>query len=389
MNKKYTLYQAKKWIIYFVIITVVMVVIYLYGVLNVDVGVYLDTYSGNWRFGSYSYASSAFDYIAYPALILSVIPPFFVYSDRTSRTRTDTYRQTPFSQRSLRTHKLLIALVMYFAAIIVTFLIGILFFGIEIATFETSEIRRVQTYNFGYYILALLVLLVECGLAYFVNCFFVSLGNNAVTQVVFLACGSLFLAFLPNLAEGYIYLGDADISLYNLSFTQFYSLSWMDSIFEPLICEYTTYNGLNDNYLTNIIVSIVVTHVVGAGCGFLCFFLKDPSGEKAGTPGCYCLPIRLIVPLTFVVFYISMYTWGFGILSAVFTILMLVLHYVVLILVNKSPKLDKYDLIFNLSAIGLVLLWFGILGICNHFDRYVDTEETVTLINGVMNALHG
>ncbi len=84
-----------------------------------------------------------------------------------------------------------------------------------------------------------------------------------------------------------------------------------------------------------------------------------------------------------------MYTWGFGILSAVFTILMLVLHYVVLILVNKSPKLDKYDLIFNLSAIGLVLLWFGILGICNHFDRYVDTEETVTLINGVMNALHG
>ena len=388
MNKKYVLYQAKKWIVPFVILTAVMTLIFVFGVFNVDVGVYMVSYSGNWRIGSTNCAS---DFLMYPAVILTVVPPFIVYSDRTSRTQTDTYRQTPFGSRSLRAHRLLIALAMYLFSVIIAFLIGILCFGIQIAAFETSETMRVQNYNFGYYFLELFALLCECALTYFVNCFFVSLGNNKTTQVVFLLCGSALLSMLPSILVDYCEecAMNYEITTYSLSFTQFYSLTWMDSVFEPLISEYSGFNGISDAYMNNYIVSTVFVHVIGAAAAFACFFIKDPSGETAGTPGCGNKAVQLIVPPTFLFLYMMEFQfYEYSVMLGILPLLTVILHYVALMLVNKSPKLGKFDLIFNLSSIGLALVLGLIMLICQNVVDVPMPIESVNSIIGEANALY-
>ncbi len=388
MNKKYVLYQAKKWIVPFVILTAIMTLVFLFGVFNVDVGVYM-CLSGNWKIGSTNCAS---DFLMYPAVILTIVPPFMVYSDRTSRTQTDTYRQTPFVSRSLRAHRLLIALAMYLISVIIAFLIGILCFGIQIATFETSETIRVQNYNFGYYFLELLVLLCECVLTYFVNCFFVSLGNNKTTQVIFLLCGCALLSMLPSILVDYCEecARNYEITTEYLSFTQFYSLTWMDFIFEPLICEFSSFDGIGDAYMNNYIVSTVFVHVIGAAAAFACFFIKDPSGENAGTPGCRNKAVQLIVPLTFLFLYMLDLQYGntSPVMLSILLLLTVVLHYVVVMLVNKTPKLGKFDLIFNLSSMGLALVLGLIMLICRNVIEVEMPIESVNSIIGEVNALY-
>ncbi len=379
MNKKFTLWQTKKWITPYLICTIILAAIFISGMSFMDVGVYTNTASGNLRVGT---GSAYLEDLAYPALIMSVIPPFLVYSDRTSRTKTDTYRQTPFTKRGYRAHKLIIALVMYLISVTIAFLLGMLVFGIKVASFEVTDSQYVYTFYTGYYFLAWIVILAECACAYFVNCFFVSLGSNRISQVIFLICASYFLSQIMYGAVTYYYTVTLNlIETDNLSLSQFQCFNWLADVFDSLIL--TNCVPEIDCY-TNFVVSMVLYHVIAAGLGFLCFFLKEPSGEKAGRGGYSNFACRFIVPATFCLLYMELLlTISFSALDILYILLLLVAHYVLLLLIDKSAKLDKPDIIINLSDIGVVLLLVGMVfvlrAIVNAFDAVpADSLEIVS-----------
>lgn len=240
--------------------------------------------------------------IIIPTLIASTIWPIAIFSYQTSHIRSDFFCQIPLKEKELR--KIRIFLNLTILEVITTFVywIGILFIATAQMSANANEAYFIifpYYYQYGYFVLYYLILVIAIALNFFVSSYFISLGTRTIESIMYLIFGQLFLAFvftsilLPiNSIASY---KERNATLANLV-SSLPSFSWLEScmltnVMNQLIMK-SSYS-IDGIELIARIVSEIGYLLVGAACIYVMMAKKDPSGEYAGKP----MPINTYISL--------------------------------------------------------------------------------------------
>ena len=366
MNKKYIRWQIKNWLPMFFIILFFLGIIFILTMMNIPFGRGANNKED---------LSAGLLSFSIPLFIVSLILPLAVYSDQVRENQADAFNQTPFKGNGLRKIRIFLALIIFLIAATLVFWFAILVFSIRQMTAVSSETVTYVRYNYQYYLCAYLFLIVEAALSYFTSCFFVSLGNTVINQVILLIGGEVILGFFLQFIIMYIgSFAKLPADFKDMSYYSFYldcnflsPLLLAQSYFDSLITTGAV-SVLESTKFTYLITSMVIFNVAGIASLVYLLLVRDPSGEYSGKAGPRNKFIPYIIHLSFF-FGINLFvsqllffiTSVFGFTQFLVSFLMSGLgYYLVLALFYKTFRISKKEWTTMLVVLGLCLILFSI-----------------------------
>ena len=237
-----------------------------------------------------------------PLIILTTFAPLFANRYRYHIQDVDLFYQNPKGQRAVRyTNNLVVLLgsiaiytVLFLFSLFIMLLIQLPDVGKEIVRNQTTY--RYILFNFGYYILAYLIVLVASCFNYFIAYFLITRSNRPINSLIMLACGYFLLHNLiatPLYYAFYYYSqlnGDVWYIFRLTSFSTFHSVTMIN----PLALAYEAFNplviGVDSSFFETRELILVILDFIHLGLfvflGGLCIFAfikeKESSGELAG-----------------------------------------------------------------------------------------------------------
>lgn len=290
----------KKMPLYIIIAVVLMAVamISVNGVEFVEV-IYKD---GHGHSGlNYYNQNSGVGVLLYFFLIIVAILPFFGMNYRYSLARSDTFRQAPFKERTIRYGEHLSTLVITLIAYTVAYWFFVLLlanknYGNIYVPEDTALIAyRVIYYNYIWFV-PLYFASLGLGVGqYFISYFLVSRSNNFLNSLITFNAGQMFLGFFYIIIDEFISQNGSWVWGYNpltCGSSMFFAPTYLYLQFNELIVQGTNYyEKFFVNSTSGIDLAAFVLILSGATFVLLSSFSifmflqeKDPSSEWAGKP---------------------------------------------------------------------------------------------------------
>ncbi|MDO5330113.1 MAG: hypothetical protein Q4F15_01600 [Bacillota bacterium] len=376
MNKSYFKWQLKQWIPMFFILTAFLGAIFLFtALLQTPYAINAATTSDGVYYYPFYMSSTPGSMILsaiIPAIIATFSMPFFVYSYRYKKQSADTYLPLPLKRGTILRTRLIIGLLMLLASITVVYWLGIGIFAIRQATCSIPESNEYWTYSrhflsYQYCIPFFFLMLVFVAGQYFINCFFVSLGNTQLSSIFTLIAGTFILGWGLMCVLGYIGQFEYQLAGTNVMLNNIDELMLTNGgptfpcyicyrLFDSLISKGTASSAL-DGWQ---IAYLIVYPIEAIGAGVYCFLKTEPSGEYFGTKGSQNIWISLLIHAYFLcASYAFLLTGTNGLSVVIFGMTFIlegVFYYGVLALYNGSFRLPKKDFIPYCSVMGFFLL---------------------------------
>ena len=377
MVKRYAIWQFKHWLPLFFVFTIITLLSTLTTVFSNPVAYPTGRVSENGPF----LATMAFGCIV-PALLMTFVMPFFVYSYRTKRVYVDTFYQADLKEGAFRQIRLLVGLAFIIVPFVAAFLTGTLVHALRyLATPDTYIVNNVMTglqnveytkaaANFVAYIPLFFIGLFLLAAAYSINCFLVSLGDYILDQIFLLLFGSIFCALLV-IAPAFFFLEITHGLSSEGSVVPFYfSLEPVGGFI--LIALLNNLFGCSPNWTASINLAAAISSTlihIGAGCAafIYCFRKKDPSGEYADSRGARNTAIALVPHLSAITLGLMLailagltgsvvYYGGVNFVWQIFEYVTFgIIYYCLLALWRHNWKPSRIDLISFLIVMGVTL----------------------------------
>ena len=250
----------------------------------------------------------------WPASVLALVMPFFVFSYRFSRVGGDTYYQLPFKEKRFKNLRVLTGLCAILSVLLIAFIIGYI-------TFLVTYLNKPDVYTYSgfgyseklykvniapaYMLIALPISIVFVAGLYFVNAAIVSLHNRLPSAIVYAIIVQTILNFMLPCFGAYLehYFTDGTYAFefatrslilspgivgVNTLTTQFgtgksfFLDSTVGNIFDTI--DIRMANGIYDDLIETILL-LAVDVLIYAGAGVLTMLSSEPSGEYNGTSG--------------------------------------------------------------------------------------------------------
>lgn len=301
MNKKaFIRMQIKELIPIFIAIFISLAAVFWFTILGSNT---LPTVFQNGEQTSINYytANPPLAAIIIPSFLAALVLPFAAFSYQTNHIRADFFYQIPLKERELRRIRLLTYFILLEIIVSVVYWIGILFlFSRQVSENAASSFWKDTPYfyNYAWFLLYWLYLLVALGLHFFVSSYFISLGTRVIDSMIYLAIGHVVLVLwfggvmrLLDTWTGISYSSSSNEVA--RAFSQFemawFNQSWLEPILQTIAIFTPLANNIKPNftdaYITARVLSSVCYVLIGAGCIVAMMLSKDPSGERAGHPG--------------------------------------------------------------------------------------------------------
>lgn len=363
MNKKLIKWQLRTWLpelaIMFAIFAVVLLPIYLnmhvaYVSHNVDADAQIIINS-----------APTVGIINTLALVFANLSSVFVYQYRYKKKKVDTFYQLPLRKNELKNTRIILALICQIVIITFFYWLCVAILGIKQGV-ELAEIAKdypelsqegLLTYNYGFFAIYYFVLIAYTSCIYFISCFFASLANhtqtalcnvilfNLITELCLFSLSTFVMKFTEY--DTYAYISFLNCSPSSLGIGNAIYYLFMHHIDPHYIM---VYNALLENgtFMGRLISTMVEVAVFGIASAFYCLYIKDPSGENAGSIKCRYkwaeyLP-HVFGFLVSVVLGISLCTTYFWMLLLVIPFYFII-YYTVLCLMRKTFRLPIRDFI--------------------------------------------
>lgn len=321
-----------------------------------------------------------------PLALLSIIAPLFANTYRYSIKSVDVFYQVGKGDKKIRYLNnlvLWIGIVVIYTVLFLTSMLMLFIKQLPLAgqtvTTERAEYHYIM-FNFGYYILAYLLLVIFSSLNYFISCYLVTRSNNLVNSMLTLYLGELLLIALLMTPFWYVYaiitrLGHYDI--YNANFvfgartlSIVSPVSWLYYLFDPLIVGKEITMDNRDQTKVSLALGIVFLAlfvILSIVCIFAFFKEKESSGEYAGKPAGRDKLQSIIFHTAFALIalwlgfgYSIFSSFVYGIINYISLITTFVvfgaLYYVFTGLINRNFKLNKKQLILYFSVMGIYVV---------------------------------
>ena len=377
MLKHYVFWQFRKWIPLLIVFTALLTSIG--GSTALSIPTASVTFNGRGS-SSVNPAMGAFPFVFFPALALSFVMAFFIYSYRTRRSSVDVFYQAPYSPTTIKRVRVLLGLAILMASITAAYFITVSLYAMRYFATPISRVVRNGTdvweytrlaCHFEYYLYAYFVIILAVAAQYFVNCFLAGLGDYVMDQIFLVLFGNLFLCLFligPALYAGFI----ARIDSPEYAYLFLYGLGPVGPSSLNIVMVFLMQEIVitpDNSVLMHSIIATIISFAFGCGCGVINLFLPDPSGESANVRGARNNTIALIphgaaLSLGFIVAcgggifsstgYV-VYT-NLGILPLFLFSLFGIAYYCLLALWRHSWKPAKLDLICYLSVTGTTLI---------------------------------
>ena len=297
--KPYIKYTIKRYLPYFLTLGIILVA---YFMICINVSNAVIRTSRYYYIGNRPTSSMLGFFI--PLIILTTFAPLFVNRYRYHIQDVDLFYQNPKGQRSIRYVNNLVVLIgsiiiytgLFLLSLLIMFLIQLPNAGKVVTSGDITYSYFV--FNFGYYILAyILVLLAGC-LNYFIAYFLVTRSNRLINSLIMLACGYFLLnnalATPLNYVMRYIqaFARDPRYAYLSVSNNAFHTITMIN----PLAIVYEAFNPLviniDSDFFSRRDTTLLILDFVYLGLyiaiGILCLLVfikeKESSGEFAGKP---------------------------------------------------------------------------------------------------------
>ncbi|MBQ2069401.1 MAG: hypothetical protein II467_00560 [Bacilli bacterium] len=374
MLKKLISWHIKKWWPLLLIITLLTVIPFVSNIQAMNLyrnPSYNSSYGGNTLF-----LLSVF----IPIMIATFVLPIFVYIFRTSLQAVDCFYQAGYEKKTITRVRVLIGLAILLISFTIAFLFGYITLVLRyvsspdvITSPYNPDAEMAKIYlNFGYIFLFYVFFLVVLTGQYFINCFFVSLGDNIISQIFLMILGAVITTLFLASPYAYIYLSLVRNGLTINSVSGQFALigagpiQSMAALFllmaSPIERGYFEFSPEFGCYF--IIFSLIIHSVFSVLSAVYVMFTSVPSGEHAGrsTPRNWAITIipHLGALLLAILFALTGYVAS-GIIS-IFSIggylFFVTAYYALLSLLRKSFKPKPLDLIalMCVAATGLLFV---------------------------------
>ncbi|MFA6755569.1 MAG: hypothetical protein WCR97_03550 [Bacilli bacterium] len=356
MNKKYVIFQIKKWLPLFGILFIFLALVYWMSFSSMSIYQYF-SYDDEGALIYFDSSSSGISNLSFPILICAIVVPFFVLEYKSSSNKCDTYFQLPFKKNELKITRGIVSLLGLLICFTVAYWIAILILYLRVINAKPLENANVQSYRFIGYLFLYFILLVETICTFGIVSFFVSLGNSIFSSILLVLFGELLLSFVFNGSNAFYCLITNNLN-------NVYGSYSLNSI---VLCPNFNSNLLNE-YIKSIsefeiknnfyIYGISIYTVLGI-CSYIYLCLvNDPSGEFASKSGGRNKFISLIIHTGIIFFttYLLVTSYSYSILTIIYLLMFEFFYYLALLIFNKTPKLNKYDWIYFGCGSGINLI---------------------------------
>lgn len=261
-----------------------------------------DLYGNNYILNDAIYVES----ISIPFSIFAISMPFFVYNYRFSLKSSDTYAQLPFEPKQMRNTRVFAGLIAVCSGIIISFLIGFVFFTVRYyaspLTYKPLVMDEVIVRNKGIYnpfglLVGLPILLVSIGLEYFITCFMISFtGKSKSAVILVLLAHSMLAYFIPSFltyimtkfdyASGtFAYLGEMNGAFSAYSPGYMFTVNIADYFVTNLAWNSNGFPAMSNASLIGFALAVGVEVIIGSLSVTMVLLKDDPSGEYSGNNG--------------------------------------------------------------------------------------------------------
>ncbi len=167
MNKKFIVWQLKRWIVPLAVFLGVMIVIFASSAIGSDV------YQG-----SYLFNLSVLSPAVFTSLIISSVFPIMAFSYKFGMQRCDFYNQLPFKPKEFKRIIMLMGLICVLSIIIVGYTVGVslfaIFYAISPATktityFDTTQVLEKINLNWAAVFYCLIYIVIMSSASYFIS----------------------------------------------------------------------------------------------------------------------------------------------------------------------------------------------------------------------------
>ena len=333
------------------------------------------------------YNSSSLFYLPLIFLaILLLVAPFIAQSYRFHLSSVDTFYQAPIKKNHLKYINSLCLIIPTLISFTFLFFLGVLLIYLK-ATFEPLPEDVIgpgyqilyfrADFNYGYYFLGYLFVLLVFPSIFFFSSFVVSKTNRVLNAIlleiaVFVGLWLLLMSHMT-LIRMFMTLGqdDAYISIFTGNYFSagicpVYPAVMLGSIFESLITKGTMIEFLNlaESEGVDELIQLIFFLVFYAYTIFDYFYFKEPSGEYAGKPEGHDFMQMFLLHASFgVASIIGGLISTNIILGLMYFIFLFTTYYLVLSLVKKNFKIRLIDLWFllgNISLYGLCMIFSNV-----------------------------
>ena len=395
--KKVILYNLKRLLPYSLVVLIISAAIGVFGLLlgpqimwSPD-GRYVGTYYI--LFGVVT--SDAFmplvTLLTMPTCLFTAFMPLLIYGYRYKRQQADLFMAAPFSESVYRRIVLTIGCLLMLASFTVSYWISVGSYFLRFATAKLPEGYYFVTANFIYYLPAYVLMLLGVAATYFIAAFLLGLGQDATTAIITYSMTIAAFTLLPTAIAGY-----AEVAFYSTYYTDFFNkamtlfkfdpFSW-SSIVEtwmlPMFRMVDAPNLFDVEHYQLAGYSLMLYYAGGAGCGVLCYLLKERSGEWAGATPMRNYYVRIPIYVTAASAGLLMSTAS--VIGAQYEILSIILTgafgYLGLALYAHTFKLKFPDYLALIIFGGVTLLGFIVRLIANAAlpNPYVASEEYASI----------
>lgn len=326
---------------------------------------------------SYSFTIEvAYSLLLITCLVSTFVLPPFIFAYRDSINGADSLYQAGFSRKTLRRTRVLLGLAILAMAFTAAYFFGVFVLGIRYLAIPETRVVGEATYTritiyFGYIFVAYFGILAIIVAQYFINCFFASLGNSTLVQLMLMACGAAILSLALSAPIAYIsqmarFAGNQDASTANARLFIYgpigSGLAAYEFLVEPIRAGVYTWDPSTAGRLSEFIIGLAL----GCGAFVAMWFMKEPSGEFAGKWRPRHWVITMIPHLAALLIGIILCTFAGGNIGATiiggYTMMVFFdgTYFCLLALMRRSFRMKRIDLIaFLVVAILMIFLCTG------------------------------
>ena len=297
--KSYIKYTIRRYLPYFLTLGIILVAYFMICV-NVSSAVIRSSSS----YYVFNRPTSSMLGFFIPLIILTTFAPLFVNRYRYHIQDVDLFYQNPKGQRSIRYVNNLVVLVGSVAIYTGLFLLSLLI----MLLIQLPNAGKVITngditysyflFNFGYYILAYILVLIAGCLNYFISYYLVTRSNRLINSLIMLACGYFLLnnalttplyyimhyIRMINHGTGYSFIVSSSNAFHTITMVN--PLAIVYEAFNPLVIDMSSdfFSRRETILLVLDFVYLGLFIVIGIICLLVFIKEKESSGELAGKP---------------------------------------------------------------------------------------------------------
>ena len=366
--KKLIIYNIRRLLPYSLAATLISMTIGLMNVLLCDISYFDDPgYNMYYR----AQFNSQLLVLIIPMTIFAVAMPLLLYGYRFNRRKSDLFLSAPFSESVYRRTVLTIGCLLMITGFTLSYWLCVGVYFIRFATYVPYTFHGMTTIlydaDFTWYLPVFFLALLGIAADFFISSFLMGLGQDAVTAILTYTASIFAILLFHESLSSFVYFSfdpESKITFFNtldassrvdpISWTLYLS-AWFDSLFKRTgFTEMAEVSSNGENA-----ISFFLHYGVGAVCGFLCYFIKERSGEWAGATPMRNYYVRIPFyglavagGLSLSTLFLTNYT------LYLYLVLAVSLAYLTIALYARSFKLKKPDILAFIIFGGTFLTFF-------------------------------